>query len=52
MDRAAMTVERRGPSGGDGREDDVVPGRGGDGREDGAIPGHGGDGRVAWTRRR
>jgi hypothetical protein len=36
---AVVTVRRRGPSVGDGREDDVVPR-------------HGGDGRAAWTQRR
>jgi hypothetical protein len=31
MDSVTVTAGRRGPNGGDGREDGVVPGHGGDG---------------------
>jgi hypothetical protein len=36
VDRAAVTAEQCGPSGGDDQED-------------GVVLGHGGDARVAWT---
>jgi hypothetical protein len=60
--RVAMTARWRGPSGGDGRADGVVPGRGGDGgggggvvlgavvkaeeERDGLVLGCGGEGRA------
>jgi hypothetical protein len=37
MDSVTVTAGRRGPNGGDGREDGVVPGHGGDGGGGGGM---------------
>jgi hypothetical protein len=61
VDWVLVMVGRCGPGGGDGQEDNVVPGstvtagwRGpgdGNGREDDAVLRRGGDGWATWTRR-